>query len=101
MNYWIKGGIIGVVAMFLFSMILTGLVCKSIQLDNPEISCSANNNLEVFKDIYKNPWSILLFVLGFFLGAFVERLRALVKEKDRIYRILFINLFKTVLKEQE
>ena len=82
MNYWIKGGLIGVVAMLLFSLILTPLICQSIEEENSEVSCSVNDNLRVFENIYKNPWSILLLILGIFLGAFVERLRSLVKEND-------------------
>ena len=79
MGYWISGGIGGLIAIIIFSAIFTPFLCNSIRVENPQVSCSLNENTQIFMRIYGQASAFPLLIFGYLTGAFMLKLLYAVK----------------------
>jgi len=91
MGHIIKWGVIGFFGILILTMIFTPFLCSTISIQNPEVSCNAEDNINIFLDIYSTYYAFILLTLGVVLGMLIGRVISLVdtqrvKLSEQIYK---------------
>jgi hypothetical protein len=86
MGYIIKGAIFGFIGILVLSMIMMPFLCYSISLDDEDVNCSAERNINLFFGIYSNIYSSLLLFFGMILGILIMRFIFLIQNKHDVLK---------------
>jgi len=91
MGHILNWSFIGFFGILFLSIVFTPVLCNTISNENPEVTCSVEDNVSIFFNIYSTVYGFVLLGLGIILGMLVGRVIALVdKERgkfaDQIYQ---------------
>ena len=78
-----KGSVYGVLLIVVLSAVMSPFICISVS-SRVDVVCDFAYSSEVFLNIYANPYSPILLLLGAVVGGLVGRAIALVKSKGDI-----------------
>lgn len=81
MSYVFNAGLWGIVLILVLSFMMTPLVCNSIKQENPSVSCSIYDDMDIFTRLYTNIYSLPLIILGFVAGSLTGRTISLIRKR--------------------
>jgi len=84
MNYWIKGGMLGIIFILLFSFVMTPILCSSVKQKTPQVSCKMVDQGDIFSRALINPYYPFLILFGIIAGGLIMRLFHLIKTRDEL-----------------
>lgn len=84
MGYLKTGVVMGIFFVFVLSLVLTPLICKSIKMDNSDVTCNLESQLKIFGRIYTQTYTPLLIIFGGITGILITKLSFKITKREYI-----------------